>query len=245
MPVKVNLAAFKAVSFASDALTTLCSIIHPCPKEGMYVGRVLDGGRAVGAFTLMVDPRSQNAQTDIDLAGFSQTGGEWMRMRKMPAYSVKTDGFVQFYVSSGEGRYVVELRNAGTSEGSRASYTTKTLRPGDIFSAILISPGSYGVKDLKSGKKALLVVKKPEHQKQYLSAGPMLFNLGADGFTPASGEVMAGRGAAVLVEEGTAVVHITQAKDDLGRAVKNLKTDWRRMPGWVKVMGPGGSGNRR
>ncbi|MFC1672935.1 hypothetical protein ACFL12_02170 [Pseudomonadota bacterium] len=235
MPIKINLAALKSVSMHSDALSVLSSIAHPCKKSGHFIGRVLNGRRHVGTFNLIVGDDGA-AQTNIDLAGFLEPGVGGLRQQKSPRYAVKTDGYVQFFVSSGRGQFVVELRAADKAESPKPAYSTRTLQKGDVYSTILVRPGSYSVEDTKSKKKASYVVVQPGNQKAFLDNGPLAVKCGKNGFDPKTGKVVSGKGVVFLVEDGGAVIHVDQQKDDKGRKIKGLREEAFKMPRWARPM---------
>lgn len=237
MPVKINVAAFKSISFHSDALSVLSSIAHPCAKAGEFMGRILQGRRVVGGFRLTVSDTVSSTQTNIDLSGLEEAGLGRLRSGKTPHFSVKTGGYVQFYVSTGMGQFGVDLRLADAGEGGRATYSTRTLQKGDVFGVILMRPGNFTVTDKKSGKNASYTVLEAVAQKAFLEGGPLPVKCTKNGFDPNKAEVMSGKGVVFLVEDGPSVIYVDQAKDELGRKVnKGLVEKSFTTPRWARPM---------
>jgi hypothetical protein len=76
------------------------------------------------------------------------------------ALLVHPKGYAVFHVSGGSGGYWVNVRRADEDPDLRA-YDSRELQPGDIFSAVLLRPGRYSLRNELSAARADVTVPYP------------------------------------------------------------------------------------
>ncbi len=141
MKARVNTFALQQSCLQSSALGVLGSIAHPIGKPGEFTGRVMQGRVQVAEFSLHADPDVAATQATIDLAriaGPSLVGQPY----KVHKYSVNSDGYLMLFVSEGPGEFWVQLSSPG-KDRPRVVFDSRRLKPGDLFIATLIRPGTH------------------------------------------------------------------------------------------------------
>jgi hypothetical protein len=147
-------------------------------------------------FFLTADPKSPVAQATVDLAALDReqsaptAAGEGdcccSGAKDSPSrnsYTVNPRGYVLFHVSGGSGGYYVHLRRIDAPENDRG-YETRTLKNGDAFTAMILRPGTYSVRNALTKAAAEVVVKypPPPGDKPYVPAAPVRFECTSSGF---------------------------------------------------------------
>jgi hypothetical protein len=166
---------FTQVGLDSGSLTMLGCVIHTFREPGEYRCVVLSGGTTEAVFYISSDPSCAVAGVNVDLAALAgktaatsaaETGcgcgsGEG---DQGPAdgehFVVHPRGYAAFHVSAGAGGYSVHARRA-VEDPEVQGYDTSALVGGDIFSAVLMRPGRYSVRNLLSEARAVATVAYP------------------------------------------------------------------------------------
>jgi hypothetical protein len=143
MSALANAFLFTQFNLDSGALTQLGSVAHRFAEPGDYRGVVFNGELPVETFILHVSDSIAALQTNIDLAKAgrrnAQTG---CCSAGLQVYSVHSSGYVVFHVSVGGGGYFVTVNKIGKPD----AFDSRILRPGDLFTAILLRPGTYAAR---------------------------------------------------------------------------------------------------
>ncbi len=176
MAITLDRNFFTQVGLDSGSLTMLGVIVHSIGEPGEYRGVVLSGEQTAASFYVSVERECAVAQVNIDLAGLAgsapagaaeteggdsdcgcgqETGGD-----AAGHYTVHPKGYVVFRVSGGAGGYAVNVRKA-VEDPELQPYDSRRLQPGDIFSAILIRPGRYSIRNALSDAKGEVTVSYP------------------------------------------------------------------------------------
>jgi hypothetical protein len=177
MAIALDRNFFTQVGLDSGALTMLGVIVHTVGEPGEYRGVVLSGEQTKATFYVSVDPECAVASVSIDLAGLvgdapqgaAETkgagsdcccGGEGAGAGDAKHYTVHPKGYIVFRVSGGAGGYAVNLRRA-VQDPELQAYDSRRLQSGDIFSAIIIRPGRYSIRNALSDAKGEVTVSYP------------------------------------------------------------------------------------
>jgi hypothetical protein len=165
---------FTQIGLDSGSLTMLGVIVHTFGEPGEYRGVVVSGDHNEATFYVSVDPDCAVAGVNIDLASLTGTAPQTTDGGTAgccgqdntasggagPRYVVHPKGYAVFRVSGGAGGYAVNVRKADEDPKLQA-YDTRTLRSGDIFSAILMRPGRYSVRNALANARAEVTVAYP------------------------------------------------------------------------------------
>lgn len=173
---------FTQVGLDSGSLTMLGSVVHSFQEPGEYRGSVhkVDGEQAT--FYITVDKNSPAAHVNIDLASLKEYSGKAEKDccddEKTNHFTVNPKGYVMFHVSAGNGGFSVHVRRTEEDPKEKV-FNSQRLGEGDIYSAVLLRPGTYSVRnqlvsdddnDKAKGKEkkkegATVVVSYPEMDK--------------------------------------------------------------------------------
>lgn len=228
MKVRVNTFALQQRCLQSSALGVLGSIAHPIRKPGDFTGHVMQGKTQVAEFLLHADPDVAATQATIDLARIA--GPPLVGQRhKVQKFSVNAEGYLMLYVSEGPGGFWVQLLSHGKDRQALA-FDSRKLKPGDLFIAILIRPGTHEAKMPKA--KAAIRVRAPEaSDKPFQAPPPAGMTCTKTGFAPKKLEIYATQGI-VFDFEVPSSVQIDLTKPAATKAAKSLRTvRWRSQPG--------------
>jgi hypothetical protein len=193
---------FTQVGLDSGALTMLGVIVHTFGEPGEYRGLVLSGDENQATFYVSVDRDCAVAGVNIDLASLAGTAaasgsnaadlgtgcgcGQASAAGGAPGprFLVHPKGYVVFHVSGGPGGYAVNVRKA-VEDPEVKPYDSRTLAPGDIFSAILVRPGRYMIRNALGDARAQVTVSYPgDGRIAYRPPAPEVVELGRT-ITPA------------------------------------------------------------
>lgn len=189
---------FTQIGLDSGSLTMLGAVIHSFREPGEYRGSVHGEGEGQAVFYLLVDKNSPAAQVNIDLAALAGAsepsakccGDEDSRNR----FSVNPKGYAVFHVSGGAGGYTVHVRRAEENPEEEV-FDSRELSDGDIFSAVIIRPGTYAVTNLLTNAQAEVVVSYPEiGEAPYRPPGPVRVQATREHFEPRQVELKPGQG---------------------------------------------------
>jgi hypothetical protein len=227
MKARVNTFALQQSCLQSSALGVLGSIAHPIGKPGEFTGRVMQGRVQVAEFSLHADPDVAATQATIDLAriaGPSLVGQPY----KVHKYSVNSDGYLMLFVSEGPGEFWVQLSSPG-KDRPRVVFDSRRLKPGDLFIATLIRPGTHQAR-MPKGVAAIRVRAPEASDKPFQPPPPAGMTCTKTGFVPKRLEVYSTQGI-VFNFETTSGVQIDLTKPAATRGAKSLRSArWRGRP---------------
>jgi hypothetical protein len=240
---------FTQVGLDSGALSMLGGVTHRFLHPGQYRGVVYRGTTILGSFSIDVNPNSPLAQANIDLAAFdssvaaaapaADTGAASCGCQEsdqvQTKFEVNSKGYVVFHVSSGAGGYAVRVSRAVEDPSQQNQFDSRKLNTDDIFSAIILRPGTYSVTNtLASQGKGEVTVSYPGSGKTpYRPPAPVTIESSSRGLEPAKVAIQPGQ--AILFQcrvPSRIAIELTKANDGpTGRA--NVSR-----PGWKKAALP-------
>jgi hypothetical protein len=217
---------FTQIGLDSASLTMLGTIVHSFSQPGEYRGVVHEGAQVKAVFTISSDTRSANAQASIDLA--SLVPGEdaphpedcacckgVSKSQTPRTFVVNPRGYVLFHVSRGSGGYYVHARHTDADEKDKG-YDSRALAEGDVFTAIVLRPGTYSVVNSLTGAKAELVVTYPKRgESQYRAPAPIRVVCHQRSFDPERLQIDPGQGV-IFESRSQSRIQITLEKPDDG-----------------------------
>ena len=156
---------FTQFGLDSGSLTMLGSVIHSFQEPGEYRGSVHKAGGGQAVFYITVDKNSPAAHANIDLASLREYSDaiakECCDDSNENHFTVNPRGYVVFHVSAGSGGFSVHVRRAEEDPKEKV-FNSQALGEGDIFSAVIIRPGTYSVVNRLAKTKAEVVVSYPK-----------------------------------------------------------------------------------
>jgi hypothetical protein len=187
---------FTQVGLDSGMLTMLGAVIHSFGDAGEYRGtvRTTDGPEAT--FYVGVDKNCAVAQVNIDLArlaGAMEQAHASGAPCAEPRFIVYPKGYAVFHVGSGPGGYSVNVRRAVEDPDVKA-YDSRELQPGDIFSAMLLRPGVYSMRNLSSSAQGELTVAYPVIGQTAFRPPPPINVECGEGFDPGAVQLQPSQG---------------------------------------------------
>jgi hypothetical protein len=220
----LNRQLFTQKTFDSGSLGVLVSVVHQFGKPGRHDGIVLRNGVDAGAFSFVVDERSEAGQLSIDLATVGQpakASDDCCRKREKPLV-VSPKGYVLFFVSRGAG-YSVRV---GTGDAKEAVFDSQQLTRGDLFALTLLEPTKYSAVDRLGGARGEINVRFSREDAAKLKALPPVY-VEATGqtFEPATIDLIATQGLVFRVQKTSRIVLEKQG----GISMEEWKTafQWR------------------
>jgi hypothetical protein len=228
---------FTQIGLDSGSLTMLGSVIHSFGEPGEYRGSVHGEGEQV-VFYVTVDKNSPVAQVNIDLATLARPTDpakecceeEGTRNR----FSVNPKGYALFHVSQGPGGFYVHVRKAEENRGEKI-FDSRSLGEGDIFSAVLLRPGTYSVANTLTDARAEVVISYPQVGKTpYRPPGPVRVQVTKGAFEPRS--IRLSPAQALLFDchtEARIRIELEKPDDGPGRPRRVTKREWKKnvLPG--------------
>jgi hypothetical protein len=204
----------------------LGTVIHRFRELGTYRGVALRRGETEATFTLKVTNESAASQVNIDLAGLAPAspdtvGSSCCRPSEGGSqFTVSPQGYAVFHVGHGEGGYAVHLGRSEKGPQPK-DFDSRELKPGDLFSAVVIRPGTYSVTNDKTGRKAELVVSYPmgRGEERYRPPAPLQIVVTEKGFSQGRIEAKPAQ-AQVYRIETPARIKIELVKPDDGPGAK-------------------------
>lgn len=206
---------FNQVSIDSGSLSVLGSIAHRIAESGCYHGLVLNGQTEVGRFTLNVSNNpvtvAQTKGVECDECNSSQTGGDQnqvnidLKQLDLPgsqhvnsqtdnAYSLKTGGHVVFHVTSGTCGYAVEIHKTKGEQETNKVFDSRELKDQDIFSTLILRPGTYKIANIISNAEGELTILYPEIGKTPRNPTTVSVELTGKNITPNKIEIHPNQG---------------------------------------------------
>lgn len=216
---------FTQIGLDSGSLTMLGTVVHSFAQPGEYRCVVHEGPDVKAAFTVSSDKNSASAQAAVDLAslvsGPGQSHPEGCECCKDTAgahgprrFVVNPRGYVLFHVSRGAGNYYVHARRMDAGEDDKG-YDSRALVEGDVFTAIVLRPGTYSVVNTLTGAKAALVVNYPKpDERRYRPPAPTRVVCTQKSFEPNRLQIDPGQGVIFESRAPTRVVIKLEKADD-------------------------------
>src|SRR6266516_6753645 len=135
---------FTQIGLDSGALTMLGTIVHSLREPGEYRSTVRRGKLPEASFYISSYQHSSVAHVNIDLAtlGADSSQSGCCKEEEKNRFVVNPKGFALFRVSRGTGGYNVHIRKAQEDPKTKI-FDSSQLEEGDIFSAIIVRPGKY------------------------------------------------------------------------------------------------------
>ena len=207
---------YTQIGLDNGSLTMLGTIVHQLEGPGEYRAAVHRGPEVKAVFTITADSKSAIAQVTVDLARLEKSqqtpkeAGEESCGCKGASreastgnhYTVNPRGYVLFHVAGGEGGYYVHLRKIDAPDSDKG-YDTRTLREGDVFTAMILRPGTYAIVNALTKARAQAVVRYPTIEKQpYVPPAPVRIDCTAKNFEHA-GIINLGVGQGMIFQART------------------------------------------
>jgi hypothetical protein len=180
---------FTQIDRDSGALTMLGTVVHSFGEPGEYRATV-SGGDSGATFYISVDKSCAVGAVQIDLASLANPPADSASdgCKGDSRFVVHPKGYAVFHVSGGSGGYWVTARKADEDPDVKP-YDTRELQEGDFFSAILLRPGTYSIKNTLSDAEARVTVSYPTTgPRPFQPPDPRLIDVRA-AFEPADIEV--------------------------------------------------------
>jgi hypothetical protein len=223
---------FSQIGLDSGSLTMLGAVTHSFREPGEYRGTVdtEEGGRAV--FYISVDKDSPAAQVNIDLAALAQpseTGKPCGCEGSQNRFSVNPKGYAVFHVSRGTGGYHVHVRRARENAEERV-FDSRQLDDGDIFSAVILRPGTYSVVNAHTEARAEIVVPYPQvGETPYRPPAPVRVQATRGHFEPRRIELQPGQGLLFECKTPSRIrIELEKPDDGPGSPQEPATRGWRK-----------------
>ncbi|HEX4022073.1 MAG TPA: hypothetical protein VHX63_13085 [Acidobacteriaceae bacterium] len=236
---------FTQIGLDSGSLTMLGGVTHRFLEPGQYRGVVYRGKDSIGGFYVNVDKNSPVAQANIDLAAFdsnastSATNTSGSSCSCPGTGSATTDtrfelnprGYAVFHVSAGAGGYAVRVGRAAEDPKQQNQFDSRELKGEDIFSAVILRPGTYSATNAVSGKgKGKITVGYPKIGKTaYRPPSPVKVKCSDRGFEPEKVEIQPGQ--AVLFHTGVPsriTLELVKADDGPSDRPEHVRPGWKK-----------------
>jgi hypothetical protein len=225
---------FAQIGLDSGSLTMLGAVIHSFREPGEYRGSVdtEDEGQAV--FYISVDKESPVAQVNIDLSTLAQPsetdekcGCEGSQNR----FSVNPKGYAVFHVSGGSGGYHVHVRRARENSEEKI-FDSRNLDDGDIFSAVILRPGTYAVTNAHTKARAQIVVPYPRiGETAYRPPAPVRIEVTREHFEPRRLELQPGQGLLFDCKTPSRIkIELEKPDDGPGYPQQAVTPGWQKNP---------------
>lgn len=237
---------FMQIGLDSGALTMLGGVTHRFLQPGQYRGVVYRGKENIAGFYINVDKNSPVAQANIDLASFESTPDRSTTTTTdsgcsckdsgstEPAtkFEVNPKGYAVFHVSKGSGGYAVRVGKAVEDPKEQNQFDSRELKAEDIFSAVILRPGTYSVTNSLGKGKGEITVTYPKIAKTpYRPPTPVRIQC-SERFEPSKVELQPGQAALFDCKVPSRIkLELLKADDGPG------PTQHER-PGWKKAALP-------
>ncbi len=222
---------FTQIGLDSAALTMLGTVVHSFREPGEYRGTVRSGNQPEATFYVSVDKSCAVAQVNIDLAkltGQRPDDATCCGEHDGPRFVVHPKGYAVFHVGGGAGGYSVNVRRADENPDLKA-YDTRVLQPGDIYSAVLIRPGTYSVKNMLSKGHAQLTVAYPTVGKTPFRPPPPIDVECADSFEPHAIRLLPSQGLNFHLKVPAHIkIELTKADDGPASKAPSGRSGWKK-----------------
>jgi hypothetical protein len=235
---------FTQIGLDSGSLTMLGGVTHRFLEPGKYRGVVYRGSESFANFYINVDKNSPVAQANIDLASFesspstpaTNTTGtscscEGSSSKADTEFELNPKGYAVFHVSAGAGGYAVRVGKAADDPKQQNQFDSRELKGEDIFSAVILRPGTYSASNTLGGKtKGKIVVGYPKIGKTaYRPPSPAKVVCSERGFEPGSVELQPGQ--AVLFHTAAPsriTLELSKADDGPANRPEHVRPGWKK-----------------
>jgi hypothetical protein len=244
MNIRINRFLFSQTNIDSGSLSTHSTIVHKFAEPGEYEGIVILGSAIVGRFKLEVIGDKTLSKSSISSSTLpakdSKTTTEHSEENRQinvasdqinidlssttDRYALKKDGYGVFFVSTGAGGYSLEITRF--DKGSqRKIFDSKKLSDGEIFSAMVIRPGTYLITNTVNNTKADLVVNYPELGKMKRILTPINIECNAKEIVPGKINIDPSQGLIFKVKTSSRMkIELTKPEDRPLKLHKELFT---------------------
>ena len=250
----INRQLFTTRVFDSGALTVLASVIHQFSEPGLYYVTIRRGEAVLGTTRFEVSAESSAMQINLDLSvaaspaaarspfvrttrGASaqdcECGGHGAARAAAPAAvaatpTVSPKGYVQFFVSHGEGGLSASVARA---DGDKVLFDTTTLGSGDLFALSLIAPATFSMANkLGSAAGTITVTFSKEVARRLKATPPVYVEASKSAFAPKDIALSSGQGVVFRVTEAARIV-VTQVSEpgETARRDRAARRTFRRL----------------
>ncbi len=235
MSVTLDRNIFNQIGLDSGSLTMLGVVVHSFSSPGRYRGVLYHDGKAESVFYIESDPNSAASSVNIDLATLDQPGAEKCgcgapNHEPGKHFAVNPRGYAVFHVSKGPGGYAVRVDRA--EEQARMKFDTRELGEGDLFSAIIIRPGTYSVTNLMTKAKGEIIVPYPKMgEAAYHPPNPLKIECTKSGFEPEKIHASPGQGQIYSFKTPSRIkIELLKPDDDHGARHPTMPSGWRKAP---------------
>jgi hypothetical protein len=234
---------FTQVGLDSASLTMLGGITHRFLEPGQYRGVVYQGKEILGSFYINVDKNSAVAQANIDLAAFSNApaasttssgdsscGCHDEGTQAAAKFELNPKGYAVFHVSSGAGGYAVRVGRAAEDPKEQNQFDSRELKGDDIFSAVILRPGTYSVANTLGKGKGEVTVSYPKIGKTpYRPPNPVKVEFSDRGCEPGKVELQPGQAVLFQCKVPSRVkLELVKADDGPGRRPPQTRPGWKK-----------------
>jgi len=249
----INRHLFTTRVFDSGALTVLASVIHQFSEPGLYYVTIRRGDAVVGTTRFEVSAESSATQLNVDMAaiaspsalrrGFVRSArgaspkncdcaGHGVAASSAAATppTVSTTGYVQFFVSQGEGGLAASVAR---SEADKVLFDTATLDSGDLFALSLLAPATFSmVNKLGSATGTITVTLSKEVARSLKATAPIYVDASKSAFAPKDIQLASGQGLVFRVTEAARIV-VAQESEPAAVVARDRKAarTFRRLRG--------------
>lgn len=239
---------FTQVGLDSASLTMLGGVTHRFLEPGQYRGGVYQGKESLGGFYINVDKNSAVAQANIDLAAFgsspatpvansgdSYCGCQEEGAQALTKFELNPKGYAVFHVSAGAGGYAVRVGKAAEDPKEQNQFDSRELKGDDIFSAVILRPGTYSVTNVLGKGKSEITVTYPKIGKTpYRPPSPVKVECSDRGCEPGKVELQPGQAVLFHCKVLSRIkLELLKADDGPGHRAQQSR------PGWKKAALPG------
>jgi hypothetical protein len=217
---------FTQVGLDSGALTMLGAIVHSFGEPGEYRGVVRRGTEPEATFYISVVRDSPVAQANVDLSKLVQsTPGADSGNR----FVVNPKGHVVFHVTGGSGGFSVLVRRA-EEDAAVPVFDSRELKEGDIFSAIILRPGTYAVRNHLNKATTEVTVSYPRLGKTaYRPPSPVKAESGARAIEPGRISLGPGQGLNLHVKAPSHFkIDLVRPDDGTGHPLQPGTGGWKK-----------------
>ena len=223
---------FTQIGLDSGSLTMLGAVIHSFRDPGEYRGVVRQGEELETPFYISSDKKSAVAQVSIDLASLTQPSAEpeGCCAESKNRFIVNPKGYVVFYVSAGAGGYTVQVRKA-EEDPKLKIFDNRELQEGDLFSAIIIRPGTYSITNLLTKAKGQVTVAYPKIGKTpYRPPNPVNVDCTKGAIEPENLELQPAQGLNFNIKVPSRIkIDLLKADDGPSPPGEVVKPGWKKM----------------
>lgn len=237
---------YTQIGLDSGSLTLLGSIVHRLGEPGQYRVAVHHGETVLGVCIVTAELTSPVAQVTVDLAAIAAAGaattpaapgadadcaccGGQAGSAGTLRFTVNPKGYVLLGVGSGAGGYYVHVRRIEADPKDKG-YDSRALREGDLFSAVILRPGTYSVSHAPAAARGHIVVSYPRiTEKAYVPPPPVRVMCGQKSLEPSRIDVQPGQG---IIFEPKApsriVIRLEKADDGPQGSVRRARAGWTK-----------------